>query len=199
MPPAAVTAGGSPSIRSGSMATTRGISLRSAMVRLRWFTGSVNTAAIEASEPEPAVVGTQASGRGGSSTRNRPSIRCSDSQGLPARAAMPLAQSITDPPPTAIRESQPSPLKCCSPASTLVRQGFSGTRSNTVQGTPAAASAPWRGRGSPSCIRVRSVTSSGWRQPRRCSSAASCWLLPAPISSWERGKGSTRASPCSRR
>ena len=46
------------------------------------------------------------------STRNRPSILRRDSQELAGRAAMPLAQSITDPPPTAIRLSQPWLRKC---------------------------------------------------------------------------------------
>ena len=62
LPPAAVTAGGSLSISAGSMATTWGISLRSAIASLRLASGSVNTGAIEALSPEPAVVGTEARG-----------------------------------------------------------------------------------------------------------------------------------------
>ena len=56
-----------------------------------------------------------------------------------------IAAVFTDPPPMAIRLSQPWLWKCCRPVSTLVRQGFSGTRSKRTQGIPAAASASSRG------------------------------------------------------
>ena len=56
----------------------------------------MRTAAIEATDPEPAVVGTQARGGGGRITRKNPSMARQLSQGLTARAPMALAQSITE-------------------------------------------------------------------------------------------------------
>jgi hypothetical protein len=58
MPVAAVMAGGSPAISTGSSAAMRGTMRGSTMTTLSWRSGSAITAATVTSEPVPAVVGT---------------------------------------------------------------------------------------------------------------------------------------------
>ena len=109
MPVAAVIAGGTPVIRLPSSAAMRGTRRKSMMANLRSFSGSETTAAMVTSEPVPAVVGTAYSGAGLRSSRNRPAIQRTPC-GLRARAAMTLAASMEEPPPTAMIASQPCPL-----------------------------------------------------------------------------------------
>src|SRR5688572_7185643 len=130
MPVAAVIAGGRPFISSGSSAAICGTSFRSMIANLRVLAGSEITAAIVTSEPVPAVVGTTYIGKGRQNTRNRPAILAigglllallgpcrkkeinrASNAGLPAaRAAIILAASIDEPPPTASTAVQP--LSC---------------------------------------------------------------------------------------
>ena len=62
MPVPAVTLAGMPTVRAGSLMTTRGIIFGWKMMRLVWVRSSMITAARPTSEPVPAVVGTAMTG-----------------------------------------------------------------------------------------------------------------------------------------
>ena len=80
---------------------------KSLMGYLWWRSGSVMTAARVVSLPVPAVVGTAMVSGVGSRTLRRPRIFRTLFPGRAIRAPTPLAQSITEPPPTAMMAPAP--------------------------------------------------------------------------------------------
>jgi hypothetical protein len=116
MPVAAAICGGSVRVVSGSRIARRGNSGKSAISIFTFSSGILMTAAIETSEPVPAVVGMQASGAM-SCGRPIPSLsrgirkKPSWSRASPPcvnTASATFAVSITEPPPTARNESAPA-------------------------------------------------------------------------------------------
>ena len=125
---------------------SRGKSGKSAISSLTFSSWSLITAAIETSLPVPAVVGMQASGAT-SSGRPMPSAprgirkKPSCSRALPPwvnTASATLAVSITEPPPTARKESAPASLAASAQRSTTSVDESCGTSSNT----PASSRPP---------------------------------------------------------
>ena len=86
--------------------------------------GSVITAARVVSLPVPAVVGTAMSSGVRFKTRNRPRMRCTLWRGLTTRAPMTFAQSITEPPPTAMMACAWAVRYSARPSSMLAMVGF---------------------------------------------------------------------------
>ena len=77
------------------------------------------------SAPVPAVVGNAMMGTDLFLVGAQPSrLTMSENSGLFATMPMPLAVSIDDPPPMAIRQSAPEALKAAIPSFTLVTVGF---------------------------------------------------------------------------
>ncbi|XQU67618.1 hypothetical protein OJJOAM_000349 [Cupriavidus sp. H18C1] len=93
---------------------------------------------------------------------------------------MPLARSIEEPPPTAIRPSQPSLRYCAAAWRTIASVGLEGVSSNTATGSPSSASIARCAM--PAATTPLSVTSSGRRMPMRSHSDFSS--LTAPKSRW---------------
>ncbi len=129
MPVAAAIGAGSEAVVSGSRIASRGNNGKSAISSLTCSSTSLITAAIDTSEPVPAVVGMQASG---AMSRGRPMPSSSRgmrkkpscSRALPPwvkTASATFAVSITEPPPTARNESAPASLAAAAHCSTTAQ------------------------------------------------------------------------------
>ena len=116
-----------------------GSSFGSAKKRLVWDAVSETTAARVTSEPVPAVVGIAKKGAGGRFTFIMPSS-FSAGPGFVASAAITLAASIEDPPPTASTPSHASRRSCAKPASTWAKVGSGSTPEYRDHSTPHASS-----------------------------------------------------------
>jgi hypothetical protein len=113
MPVPAVSAGGRPTVSSGSQITCAGIILGWKITFLVWVSRLVMTPARPTSEPVPAVVGTATTGAmpaGSARVHQSPtSSKSHIGRVWPAMKAMTLPQSSAEPPPKATTPS-------CSPA-----------------------------------------------------------------------------------
>ncbi len=107
MPVVAVVKGGRATVNSGSSTAYRGIRTGSLMAAFRWVAESVITAATVVSEPAPAVVGMATKVGIGRQIFSKPCNWDTAFPGRTALAAMPLAQSIREPPPRATMALQP--------------------------------------------------------------------------------------------
>ena len=141
MPVAAVIFGGRPRVISGSSTAYFGTSVRSMTAYLWWVSSSVMTAAIVVSEPVPAVVGTAMKGGSFFSTRSRPAILPTGLFGRTTRAAAALAESIGEPPPMAMKPSQPFSTYMARTFSTVLTRGLASTSANMTHGMPALSRA----------------------------------------------------------
>ena len=107
MPVVAVVSGGRPTVSSGSSTAYRGIRQGSLIAAFRWVRESVIIAATVVSDPAPAVVGIATSGTMGLWTFSSPCSCATVLRGRATFAAMPLAQSMREPPPRATIALQP--------------------------------------------------------------------------------------------
>ncbi len=139
MPVAAAIAAGSVRVLSGSRMARRGNSGKSAISSLTLRSGSLMTAAIDTSLPVPAVVGMQASGAISSGLpmpsssrgiRKKPSCSAAEPPWVKTASAT-FAVSITEPPPTARKESAPASLAAAAQRSTTSVDESCGTWSKT--------------------------------------------------------------------
>src|SRR5699024_9106945 len=108
MPVVAVIKGGRLNVTLGSRTAYLGIREKSLMGYLCRVWASVMTAASVVSLPVPAVVGTAIKRGSFLCTFNIPFIFARDCFGLAIRAPVALAQSILEPPPKPMMQSQPS-------------------------------------------------------------------------------------------
>ena len=130
------------------------------------------TAAMVVSLPVPAVVGTAMNRGSLPNTFNTPRILLSVRLGFIISAPAPFAQSIAEPPPTAIRQSQPCSLNSFAASSQFEVVGFATVSEYTQTAIPLAFSACSKGAHSPILYRFLSVTRSAFFLPSDASSSA---------------------------
>ncbi len=188
MPVAAVIDGGIPFINSGSSAAATGTSFGSITTFFSCFAESVTTATTVTSDPVPAVVGTANSGSGGLPIFSIPTS-CAGVFPLVAIAAMTLAASIEEPPPSASIESLPWARTADRPACSTTSVGSGTMPSNTATSMPSASSACRTGSTSPSLVSTASVAIMVRRAPEPPMSPHSLAVEPAPTNSTGRGIG----------
>ena len=147
---AAAIGAGSVRVDSGSRIASRGKSGKSAISSLTFSSWSLITAAIDTSEPVPAVVGMHASGAIGSGApmpssprgiRKKPSC----SRAVPPcvkTASATFAVSITEPPPTARNESAPASFAAAAHSSTTTVEESCGTPSKMPATSRPPSSTP---------------------------------------------------------
>jgi hypothetical protein len=174
-PLAAVTAGGQPTVSSGSTRATAGSIGRPRMLTLIRCSGTASTAFAVTSEPVPAVVGTATQGAVGPVTgRPAPTTsRWSDgSPPVPSRAATALPRSRTLPPPMATTTSAPSSLAVAVAATASATVGSPATVT-TVDGRPTGSSSARYRRGSDP-VQISALV------PRPATISGSSLALPGP-------------------
>ena len=146
MPVPAVSAGGRPTVSSGSRITCAGIIPGWKITFLVRLATLVMTPARPTSDPVPAVVGTATIGAipaGSARVHQSPtSSKSHIGSDWPRIKAMTFPQSIAEPPPKATTPSWPPSRSTASPAATLASVGFARTSEKTAAGRPAAARMP---------------------------------------------------------
>ena len=151
MPVPAVSAGGRPTVSSGSRITCAGSIPGWKITFLVWVARLVMTPARPTSEPVPAVVGTATTGAmpfGSARVHQSPmSSKSHIGRVWPRMKATTLPQSSAEPPPKATTPSWPPSRSTSSPAATFASVGFGRTSEKTAARRPAASSSAQRLRG----------------------------------------------------
>jgi hypothetical protein len=182
MPVAAVMAGGSPAVSSGSSTAIRGRSVGWKMIVFLPVRSIVITAERPTSLPVPAVVGTAYRGGTGCTMCASPPLASSKRSSGPscvARTAMALATSMGLPPPSATIPSNLPRRNVSAPATTSASTGLGWTRSKGSAEIPARSSARWTAAASPAFTTPGSVTRRNCR-PRHSLPSRSAKSATAP-------------------